>query len=164
LGCRLRVDRRHAVIAEVEAYHGEDDRACHAHRGRTARTEILYRRPGTLYVYLCYGIHDLLNLVCAPEGVPAAVLIRGVVVEGVDPRRSNGPGKVTRVLAMDRRRYHGTHLDDGGVGLLPGRGTVGAIANGPRVGVDYAGAEWAGKPWRWWLTGFPALRATRRGG
>src|SRR6266568_2453433 len=80
--------RRHAdgrtearLITEVEAYHGERDLACHARAGRTNRTEIMYGPGGTWYVYLCYGVHEMLNLVVGPPHWPAAVLIRGV--EGI---------------------------------------------------------------------------------
>lgn len=130
-------------ITEVEAYHGEDDRACHASRGRTPRTEVLYRAGG---VCLCYGIHEMLNLVTGPEDFPAAVLVRGV--EGI-----SGPGRLTKALAIDRRlNAHaalpasGLHLEDDGI-RLDGR----SIRRGPRIGVDYAGRTWARKPWRFWI-------------
>src|SRR5471032_2944925 len=84
------------VITEVEAYDGERDLACHAARGRTPRTEILYGAAGHWYVYLCYGVHEMLNLVVGPPDWPAAVLIRGV--EG-----STGPGRLTKTLRIDRR-------------------------------------------------------------
>lgn len=131
------------AITEVEAYDGEHDLACHARRGRTARTDVLYGSGGVWYVYLCYGIHEMLNLVTGPEGSPAAILIRGV--EG-----TAGPGRVTRVLSIDRRLNRtpalpasGLHLEDDGI--VPRRGEV---RRGPRVGVDYAGPIWAAKPWR----------------
>lgn len=155
IGWRLCVGAHEAVIAETEAYQGRGDLACHASKGRTARTEMLFHRPGTLYVYLCYGMHWMLNIVCDDPEVPAAVLVRGVTIAGLDPRASNGPGKVTARLGLDRR-LHGTHLDDGALELLPPTGPVGPLGRGPRVGVAYAGPRWAGKPWRWWLAGFPA--------
>lgn len=158
LGCRLVCGAVTAVIAEVEAYHGTADRACHASKGRTPRAAGLWAAPGTLYVYLCYGMHDLLNLVCMREGFPAAVLIRGVVIDGVDPRRSNGPGKVTRLLGV-ARAHHGTRLGDAAcpLRLLPPTAPSGRLRRGARVGIDYAGEPWRSKPWRWWLDGFPAL-------
>ena len=67
LGCRLAVDGRELIITETEAYRSESDTACHAHHGRTKRTEMLYRRGGYVYVYLCYGIHSLLNIITGPE-------------------------------------------------------------------------------------------------
>jgi len=137
-------------ITEVEAYHGEADRACHASRGRTPRTEVMYRPGGVWYVYLCYGIHEMLNLVTGPEGFPAAVLVRGV--EGI-----TGPGRLTRSLAIDRRLNaqparpgSGLHLEDDGRGI-----EAGLIRSGPRIGVDYAGRTWARKPWRFWIESPP---------
>ncbi len=134
------------LITETEAYDGEADLACHARAGRTARTDVMYGPGGFWYVYLCYGIHEMLNLVAGPEGWPAAVLIRGV--EGV-----SGPGRVTRALDVDRRLNRapagissGLWIEDRGV-RIPGR----RIAAGPRVGVDYAGPIWAAKPWRFTL-------------
>ena len=132
------------MILETEAYDGERDLACHARVGRTARTEVMYAAGGVWYVYLCYGIHDMLNLVVGPEGWPAAVLIRGV--EG-----ASGPGRVTKTLAIDRKlnRTTATHetsglwLEDRGV-RVPRK----SVTATPRVGVDYAGPVWAKKPWR----------------
>jgi DNA-3-methyladenine glycosylase len=134
------------LITETEAYHSARDRACHASRGRTPRTETLFAAGGVWYVYLCYGVHDLLNLVTGPRDFPAAVLIRGV--EGC-----SGPGRVTRALGVDRRLNgaacapaSGLWIEDRGF-----RVPRGAITAGPRVGVDYAGPVWAKKPWRFRL-------------
>lgn len=80
-------------ITETEAYRGEQDTACHAHRGRTRRTETLYGPPGTLYVYLCYGIHWMLNLVTGREGQPQAVLVRACLT-------AQGPGRLTKALQV----------------------------------------------------------------
>jgi DNA-3-methyladenine glycosylase len=162
LGWRLKAHGVSGVIAEVEAYHSERDRACHASKGRTPRTDLLYARSGTLYVYLCYGMHWMLNLVCDREGVPSAVLIRGLMIDGLDPRHGNGPGKVARLLGLDRR-HHGLHLDDTAcpLRLLPPTMPPPVRRRGPRVGVAYAGPVWAAKPWRWWIAGFPAAGVTR---
>lgn len=81
------------TITETEVYRGEEDTACHAHKGRTKRTEMLYRQGGTVYVYLCYGIHWLLNIITGPAGHPQGVLIRAC--EGFE-----GPGKLTKKLAV----------------------------------------------------------------
>ena len=131
------------MITEVEAYHGESDLACHARVGRTARTAVMYEPGGVWYVYLVYGVHEMLNLVVGPRDWPAALLIRGV--ESVA-----GPGRVTKTLRIDRRlnaklatRASGLWLEDHGV-RVPSR----LIAATPRVGVDYAGPIWAKKPWR----------------
>ena len=134
------------MITEVEAYDGERDRACHACRGRTPRTEVMYRPGGCWYVYFVYGAHEMLNLVTGPEGWPAAVLIRGLAWV-------NGPGRLTRALRIDRtlngapaRPEHGLHLEDRGV-IVPEKW----IHAGPRIGVASAGPEWAAKPWRFWI-------------
>lgn len=141
-------DRTEAwLITEVEAYSGERDLACHARAGRTARTDALYAAGGIWYVYLCYGIHEMLNLVVGREDWPAAVLIRGV--EGI-----SGPGRVTKRLGIDRRLNRaaaapasGLWLEDRGVQM-----SQTSVVATPRIGVDYAGARWAQKPWRFVLT------------
>ena len=84
------------LITEVEAYHGERDLACHARAGRTRRTSVMYGPGGHWYVYLCYGVHEMLNLVTGPRDWPAAILIRSV--EGI-----GGPGRLTRNLDIDRK-------------------------------------------------------------
>jgi DNA-3-methyladenine glycosylase len=156
LGWRLAIGGQVARITETEAYHGVEDRACHASKGRTARTEGLFARPGALYVYLCYGMHWMLNLVCDQVDVPSAVLIRSVDIAGVDPRTTNGPGKTTKVLGL-HRHHHGQHLAGGALRLLPPLTAVKRRRRGPRVGVAYAGPGWADKPWRWWEDGFPVV-------
>ena len=80
-------------ISETEVYRGEEDTACHAHRGRTPRTELLYRRAGTVYIYLCYGVHWLLNIITGEEGQPQGVLIRACV-------EAPGPGRLTKLLGV----------------------------------------------------------------
>jgi DNA-3-methyladenine glycosylase len=172
-----------ARITETEAYQGEADLACHAMRGRTRRTAALYAAAGTLYIYRCYGVHWMLNLVCDRVDVPAAVLIRAVDVIGGrelararraaaerragqarrsarDPRTlANGPGKVGQVLALDGS-MHGGHLDDPrcGIVLSPPDGAPIRLSCGARVGVSSAGAYWSRRRWRWWERGFPVAR------
>jgi len=158
---RRRADGRSdaRLITEVEAYDGERDLACHARAGRTARTEIMYGAGGAWYVYLCYGVHEMLNLVVGPRDWPAAVLIRGVA--GVA-----GPGRLTRTLAIDRTlnstaasRASGLWLEDRGV-RVPRR----LVRATPRIGVDYAGDVWAKKRWRFTFdpSALPSPRAARR--
>lgn len=137
-----------SLITDVEAYDGEKDLACHANKGRTKRTEVMYQPGGRWYVYLCYGVHEMLNLVTGPADYPAAVLIRGLDTVA-------GPGRLTKRLGIGRdlngctaTRAAGLHLEDHG--LTPGRGR---IRSGPRIGVDYAGPVWATKRWRFWLEG-----------
>lgn len=135
------VNRRR--ICEVEAYDGESDLACHASKGRTRRTEVMYAPGGVWYVYLCYGIHEMLNLVTGPQDYPAAILIRGV--EGLV-----GPGRLTKALAIDRRMngvlaapLTGLWIEDDGFAPRPADVEV-----SPRIGIDYAGPQWASKLWR----------------
>lgn len=156
IGWRLRIAERAAVIAETEAYQGPADRACHAHRGRTARNWPMFGPPGTLYVYLCYGLHWMLNLVCDAEGVPAAVLIRGLLIAGEDPRTANGPGKAARWLGIDGR-LSGARLGEALHLEPPPAAPPRPLARGRRVGVAYAGRPWAARRWRWWWPGYPAV-------
>jgi DNA-3-methyladenine glycosylase len=139
-------ERLESVITEVEAYHGERDLACHASKGRTPRTEVMYKAGGCWYVYLCYGVHEMLNLVTGPEDQPAAVLIRGVSAV-------SGPGRLTKRWQIGRTLNgaavapdSGLHVEDHGIKVPRGR-----IKAGPRIGVDYAGPVWAAKPWRFWV-------------
>ncbi|MFH1497995.1 MAG: DNA-3-methyladenine glycosylase [Verrucomicrobiota bacterium] len=148
-----RLERRR--IVEAEAYDGPCDLACHASKGRTARTGVMFGPAGTWYVYLCYGVHEMLNLVTGPVDYPAAILIRGV--EG-----AVGPGRLTRALGLDRsfnampaRRRSGLWVEDDGWTLPVGQ----TITAGPRVGVAYAGPEWSAKPWRFRLE--PAAPSVR---
>ncbi len=142
-------------ITEVEAYHGESDLACHARAGRTKRTEVLYGPAGVWYVYLCYGIHEMLNLVVGPPDHPAAVLIRGV--EGLD-----GPGRLTRALDIDRRLNGRPAVPASGLWLEDRDGAVvRRIRATPRIGVNYAGPIWAAKPWRFVLLSAPPPQSSR---
>ncbi len=135
------------MITEVEAYDGPDDLACHASRGRTKRTEVLFSPGGIWYVYLIYGMHEMLNLVTGPQDYPAAILIRGL--EGI-----SGPGRLTRALNIDRRfngleatPQIGLHIEDRGTKIVRKR-----IKTTPRIGIDYAGPIWSQKPYRFLLT------------
>ena len=134
------------LITEVEAYDGEHDLACHARVGKTKRTAVMFEPGGVWYVYLCYGVHEMLNLVVGQGDWPAAVLIRGVV-------GASGPGRLTKALGIDRglnarpaTRATGLWLEDRG-----GRIPRSAIKATPRIGVGYAGPIWAAKPWRFVL-------------
>jgi DNA-3-methyladenine glycosylase len=132
-------------ITDVEAYDGERDQACHASKGRTARTEVMYGAAGYWYVYLIYGLHNIVNIVTNDTDYPAAVMIRGI--EGVD-----GPGRVTKALAITRDLNTSPALKESGL-WIEDRGLAvnhTQIVTSPRIGVEYAG-EWANKPWRFRL-------------
>ena len=135
-----------AAISETEAYDGFDDRASHAHKGMTPRNVIMFGPSGHAYVYLCYGVHWLLNISTREKGYPAAVLIRGV--EGI-----KGPGRLTRHFKIDSAfngslltRACGLWVEDHGIEIHPEK-----IMATPRIGIDYAGPEWSAMPWRFSL-------------
>lgn len=127
-------------ITETEAYYGEEDSACHAHRGRTKRTETLYQEGGVAYVYLCYGIHELFNIVSGKKDFPEACLIRGV--EGY-----MGPGRLTKALSIDRS-LNGTDLKASDRIWLEDDGFTPAYQAGPRIGIGYATKEDQERAWR----------------
>jgi DNA-3-methyladenine glycosylase len=138
-------------IVEVEAYVGPNDLACHASKGRTKRTEVMFGIPGVSYVYMIYGMYHCFNIVTEREGFPAAVLVRGVEVED-RTRLISGPGRVCRFLDIDRT-LTGLDLTAGKILWLEDRGEPvppRRVLSSPRVGVDYA-REWARKPWRFLL-------------
>ncbi len=126
-------------ITETEAYFTENDTACHAHKGRTPRTEMLYRRGGCAYVYLCYGIHSLFNIICGEEGIPQGVLIRGA-------GSFNGPGKLTKAMQIDRS-LNGADLVSGEE-LWIEDGEQPPFVATPRIGIDYATEEYKNICWR----------------
>jgi DNA-3-methyladenine glycosylase len=176
VGCVVEHEGCAGVIVETEAYHFSEP-ACHAYIGVTDRTEVLHRPPGTAYVYRSYGIHALLNAVCEPEGVGAAVLIRALEpVEGVELMRErrgvardvelcNGPGKLTQALGIELE-LNGTRLSEGPI-VVHGREDGWpdpALVAGPRIGITKA----AELPWRFCAAGSrcvsrpwpPGFRAT----
>ncbi|HIA04362.1 MAG TPA: DNA-3-methyladenine glycosylase [Myxococcales bacterium] len=134
-------------IVETEAYRGTEDLACHASKGRTARTEVMFGPPGRAYVYLIYGMYEMLNFVTWPKDTPAAVLIRGIEpVKGIE-RTSDGPGKLTKALGITRE-LNGISLEGPRLFAAPDLEVMDSqVKAGPRIGVDYAG-EWAQRPWR----------------
>lgn len=129
-------------ITETEAYDGPDDLACHANKGRTARTEVMFGPAGRWYVYLIYGMHEMLNLVTGPQDYPAAILIRAV--EGI-----SGPGRLTKRLGVDRRFNTLPAIRENALWLEDGPSISDAqVEATPRVGVDYAGPDWSQRPYR----------------
>jgi DNA-3-methyladenine glycosylase len=176
VGCRVEHEGAAGIIVETEAYHFTEP-ACHAYVGLTERTSTIYGPPGAAYVYRSYGIHALLNAVCEPRGVGAAVLIRALEpVEGLDLMRArrglqpeddlcSGPGKLTQALGIELRA-NGSSLLDGPIVVAPrpaGRRRP-RIVTGERIGITKA----AELPWRFCALGSrsvsrpwpPALRAS----
>ena len=130
-------------ITETECYCGEADTACHAHKGRTKRTEVMYMDAGTVYIYLCYGVHWLLNIVTGEPDQPEAVLIRAC--EG----RYNGPGKLTKALHITGRLNRGSIL--GEELWIEDAGFRGEITEHTRIGIGYASPEDQARLWRFKL-------------
>ena len=129
------------LITEVEAYRGEKDLACHASKGRTPRTEIMYHDGGLVYVYLIYGMYWMLNVVTSINEIPQAVLIRGI--KGFD-----GPGKLTKKLKIDKSFYGEDLINSDRIWIESNENFKDLkIETTPRIGIEYAG-EWKHKPWR----------------
>ena len=156
-----------AMIVETEAYQGPEDKGSHAFRNRrTQRTETMFNRGGFAYVYLCYGIHHLFNVVTGPEDVPHAVLIRAIQpIEGVElmmkrrkmlkilPKLTAGPGTLSQALGITTAMT-GTDMlspnspvwiEDRQYQIRPEQ-----IMSGPRIGIDYA-EDWIDRPLRFWI-------------
>ena len=159
-------------LTEVEAYAGESDPGSHAFRGPTPRTQIMFGRPGALYVYFSYGMHVCANVVCSPEGEASAVLLRaGEVVEGIELARerrttsssdrdlASGPARLCVAMGITLADG-GNDLASGPIRLEPPAHSSSGVANGPRTGVSGAGGG-AAYPWRFWLSGDPTVSTYR---
>jgi DNA-3-methyladenine glycosylase len=161
IGCTVVRGDVAGVVVETEAYH-ESEPACHAFVGLTPRTSTLFGPPGIAYVYRSYGIHALLNAVCEPEGVGAAVLIRALEpIAGIAAMRRrrgrvaerlgelcSGPGKLTQALGVTLAD-NGGNLARGPVQILAGAGVSEELLAGPRIGITKA----VELPWRFCLAG-----------
>lgn len=134
---------RKYFISETEAYRGTEDKACHASKGRTSRTEVMYHNGGRLYVYFVYGMYWMLNIVTGKVNDPQAVLIRGL-------ENCNGPGRVTRLLGIDRS-FYGEDLTTSDRIWIEESGTIPVYKTGPRIGINYASDFWKNKQWRFYL-------------
>lgn len=130
-------------VTETECYFGETDTACHASKGKTERTKIMYESGGLAYIYLCYGIHYLFNIVTGVENSPETVLIRGV-------ESFNGPGKLTRALKIDKS-LNGENLVDSNQLWIEDDGYKCNFKTEKRIGIDYACEEYKNKLWRFVL-------------
>ncbi len=171
LGCVLKRDEVALRITETEGYFWPGDSACHARAGRTARNAPMWQRGGHAYIYLCYGLHHLLNVSCDREGIAAAVLIRAAEPlaghDTIAARRGRplapsvlaGPGKVGQALALETALSGHDLLRPGGLELMDGPRPAEILAT-PRIGIGYAdpldiarplrfvvaGTKWVSKP------------------
>ena len=152
------------IISETEAYISQKDLACHAKAGLTARTAVMFGKPGHAYVYFTYGNHWMLNTVTEREGFPAAVLIRAIQpIEGVEimsARRSGrdtfGPGKLTQAMGITKSE-NGVDLTKTTHGLWIEAGVKvpnSLVTKGPRVGLNNTPEPWLSKPWRFLVRGW----------
>ncbi len=162
IGCMLARTRdgktERYMITETEAYDGFEDRASHASKGRTPRTEVMFGPAARTYIYFVYGIHWMFNVVTGPRDYPSAVLIRAV--EGI-----SGPARLTKALGIAKdlnnkilSRKNGLWIEEGPTKIKPRN-----IQKTPRIGVDYAGPIWSKKKWRFVLsnTSYGARERTR---
>jgi len=144
IGCKLiRKIKNNLItytITETEAYKGEDDLACHASKGRTKRTEIMYNAGGCYYIYLIYGMYWMLNIVTGNINQPQAVLVRGI-------NNYNGPGKLTKALNIDKS-FNGQNIFSNTEMWIEKRESIPQIYTEKRIGIDYAGDIWKNKEWR----------------
>lgn len=131
------------LVTETEAYIGPQDLASHSSKGRTKRTEVMYMEPGTIYIYMIYGMYFLLNIVTEEKDYPAAILIRGAgdIV---------GPGRLGRTLEIDLKLNNKKAVPENGLWFEPTDTKV-KVRKSKRVGVDYAGPVWAEKEYRFTL-------------
>ena len=132
------------VITEVEAYNGREDLACHASKGRTPRTEIMFHDGGVIYVYLIYGMYWMLNIVTGNKNDPSAILIRGV--KGI-----SGPGRLGKALQLDKS-FYGESLYNSKRIWVENAKSILKIHTSPRIGINYANEPWISKPWRYFVT------------
>lgn len=135
-------NKQEFIITEVEAYRGTEDLACHASKGRTDRTKIMFQHGGLVYVYLIYGMYWMLNFVTGEPDNPQAVLIRGI-------SGCYGPGRLTKKLSITKD-FYGEDLSTSTRLWVENSSNKPIIKVAPRIGVEYAGDEWASKPWRFY--------------
>lgn len=129
-----------ARITETECYFGEEDTACHASKGKTERTKVMYESGGITYVYLCYGIHSLLNIVTGAKDHPEAVLIRGVM-------GASGPGRATKFMKITTADNALPLCEESGI-WIEDDGERFEYTTSPRIGIDYASKIDRERHWR----------------
>lgn len=129
-----------AAITETECYKGTDDTACHASRGKTARTSVMFEEGGRAYVYLCYGMHNMLNIVTGAEGEPQAVLIRSLA-------KVQGPGRLTKAMEITRELNGEILYESDRLWLEDGESLE--YTQTPRIGIDYADKKDRERLWRY---------------
>jgi DNA-3-methyladenine glycosylase len=142
IGSRLIWRQKELLITETEAYRGLDDEACHASKGRTKRTEVMFGQPGRLYIYFIYGMYYCMNIVTEREGFPAAVLIRGAL-DLTTGSHLTGPGKLCKYLAIDKSYNCLDIIDNPDIYLTTYHHKL-EITTTPRIGISKA----KDKPWR----------------
>jgi len=130
-------------VTETEAYRGSEDLACHACKGRTPRTEVMFQKGGLIYVYLVYGIHWMFNVVTGKVNEPQAVLIRSL-------KGCTGPGRLTKISGIDGS-FYGEDLVSSERIWFEDSTLTPVIKTGERIGIDYAGDYWKRKPWRFYI-------------
>ncbi|MFA5776913.1 MAG: DNA-3-methyladenine glycosylase [Parcubacteria group bacterium] len=137
------------IITETEAYIGEDDLACHASKGRTPRTETMYGESGHAYVYMIYGMYHCLNIVTEKKGFPTAILIRSIKIDGLDYKKTDGPGKLCKFLKIDRKlnNWNITKKERLWIEKPAQNFSKKNIVAGRRIGIDYA-KHCKEYPWR----------------
>jgi len=161
-------DRLAGIVTETEAYRGEDDLACHARAGLTARTAVMYGPPGHVYTYFSYGMHWLINIVTEIEGYPGAVLIRGLAptrgLKKISQRRkarprsewTNGPAKVCQAFGIDKT-HNGMDIctTDSSI-FVEKRPPISdsSVTYGPRVGLNNVPEPWKSMPWRFQINNY----------
>ncbi len=161
-------DRLAGIVTETEAYRGEDDLACHARAGLTARTAVMYGPPGHVYTYFSYGMHWLINIVTEIEGYPGAVLIRGLAptlgLKKISLRRkarprsewTNGPAKVCQAFGIDKT-HNGMDICNTDSSIFVEKRppiSDSSVTYGPRVGLNNVPEPWKSMPWRFQINNY----------
>ncbi|WP_164995810.1 DNA-3-methyladenine glycosylase [Miniphocaeibacter massiliensis] len=141
IGKSLVYNNKKYIITELEIYKGEEDTACHAKNGKTERNKVLYEEAGTIYVYLCYGIHNLFNIVTGEKGEPQAILIRGL-------DNIYGPGKITKKLGIDRS-FNNKSIINNSLIYVEDNYFLFKYTKNKRIGINYASINDKNRLWNY---------------